>query len=298
MAEVNISYVVCTKNRLPFLKILFNNFFNQISNDEEIIVIDGNSTDGSKEYLQELYNDGIIHQFLSEPDKNQAHGWNKGMLLAQGKVIKKIIDDDVHSYIAIQQCKKYMLDNPEIDICISDNLETQLLASESISCSTRKEQFLAWKSGRTKSFTFSDMSMLIRRSSLSFIGLFDTQFRMLDWEYSLRCSFLQAKIAYYSGYNTLAVSTPGNITSTTPKSLLSLEGKIGQIKYNYIGDRSEISPLSRLKIFIGKLIGYRKPQIAHKQLDEKFIPDLLQTYQSLYQQLEKQNQEGSFDFYK
>ena len=87
----DLSFIIATCNRLSFLKITLQKLIDELQPDEEIVVVDGNSTDGSKEYLQQLFNEGKIHQFISEPDKNQAHAWNKAMLMAQGIVIKKII---------------------------------------------------------------------------------------------------------------------------------------------------------------------------------------------------------------
>lgn len=250
----SISYIVVTKNRLPFLKILFDQFVANCEADEEIVVVDGNSTDGSKEYLTDLFDRGIIHQFISEPDRNQAEAWNKGFLMARGTIIKKLIDDDVHSLTAIRLCRDFMLQNPTCDVCISNSLESSLFAPSQIGRSGRKEWFEEWNAGKINVFTFGDVYLLIRRKSLSFIGLYDTQFKMLDWEYSLRMTSLKAKIAYYTGCNSLSVYTPGNVSSTATLKQLKLEGEIGKKKYNYAGDRSKISAYSRLKIAIGKLL--------------------------------------------
>jgi glycosyltransferase involved in cell wall biosynthesis len=89
MSAYNLSYVIATRNRLPFLKITLGRLISNLQPSEEIVVVDGNSTDGAKEYLQQLFADGRIHQFISEPDHNQAHGWNKAMLMARGTIIKK-----------------------------------------------------------------------------------------------------------------------------------------------------------------------------------------------------------------
>jgi glycosyltransferase involved in cell wall biosynthesis len=295
LINFSISYIVCTKNRLSYLKILFDQFLNYCQPDEEIIVIDGNSTDGSKEFLQQLFDQGKIHQLVSEPDKNQAHGWNKGFLLARGTIIKKMIDDDVHSLSAIRRCKQFMLQNPLVDICISNCLVTDLAAPRNIHIASRLNYYEAWKAGEVTCFTFSDVYMLIRKNSLSYLGLFDTQFTMMDWEYSLRCSFLKANIAYYTGYNSLAVDTPGNVTSSANKQTLKTEGKIGAVKYGYKGDRSDISLYSEIKIAIGKAINYRS---VHKQdnidPDNLHLKSLDVIYNYLYQTLEDYNQANDF----
>jgi|GEM_PF-5677686 len=72
MEDFSISYIIATRNRLPFLKITLEKLIGELLQDEEIVVVDGNSNDGSKEYLQTLFGEGKIHQFITEPDKNQS----------------------------------------------------------------------------------------------------------------------------------------------------------------------------------------------------------------------------------
>jgi glycosyltransferase involved in cell wall biosynthesis len=292
LSSFTISYIVATRNRLPFLKITLEKLISELQSGEEIVVVDANSTDGAKEYLQQLFEQGKIHQYISEPDKNQAHGWNKAMLMANGMILKKIIDDDVYHYPAIRQCRDHMLNNPQADICISNCLATSLLSPQNIAEANRLDQYKKWKAGAVNCFTFSDVSMLIRKSSLSYLGLYDTQFAMMDWEYALRCSYLKAEIVYYTGYNSLGVHTPGNVTSVTNEARLKAEGLIGKIKYDYAGDRSDISFYSEIKIAIGKIL-YSKPgntPIQVERLKSIPIPELSSTYNELYQYLENYNQ--------
>ncbi len=289
----NISYLVATRNRLPFLKITLEKLLRELKDDEEIVVVDGNSTDGAKEYLQNLFDRGKIHQFISEPDHNQAHAWNKAMLMANGIIIKKIIDDDVFCYSAIRECKNLMLSNPEIDVCISNCLRTGLDQLSYINMASRLPEFNQWKAGEITCFTFSDAYLLIRRSALTYIGLYDTQFRMMDWEYALRCSYLKAKIAYYTGCTVLTVDTPGNITSGATKAILKTEARIGKAKYGYKGDFADIPVWSKIKITIGKAINYQK----HKESQPiPALDDLPQVYDSLYLKLAQYNKEHQGGF--
>ncbi|MFN6067657.1 MAG: glycosyltransferase, partial [Pseudanabaena sp.] len=149
-----LSYIVSTRNRIQFLQIILPLLFANIQPDEEIIVVDSNSTDGTQDYLNELHSKGKIHKFISEPDKNQAHGWNKAILMAEGEIIKKIIDDDLFCFSAIQKCKNYMLTNKSIDVCISNTLTTNLNKYQTIEYESRRQYYLQWKLGKVKSFTF------------------------------------------------------------------------------------------------------------------------------------------------
>ena len=297
MELYTLSFIISTKNRLPFLKILFAHLLPILNPDEEIVVVDSESTDGSAEYLQDLFTAKKIHQFISEPDNNQAHGWNKALLMAKGTIIKKLIDDDVHDIVAIRKCRDFMLQHTEVDICISDMLTGDLANPGLISTATRLSYYRQWKSGVTKTFTFSDLTMLQRRSSLSLLGLYDTQFKMIDWEYSLRVTYLEAKIAYYTGYNSMSVPTPGNVSSSATKDLFRLEENIGKIKYGYSGDKSGISFYSKIKIWIGGTRDHLKNKKAQPEtLKVPAETELMEIYAVLYQKLEEQNKKGSWNF--
>ncbi|HEY4324121.1 MAG TPA: glycosyltransferase [Mucilaginibacter sp.] len=287
-----LSYIIATRNRLPFLKITLEKLISELQHDEEIVVVDGNSNDGSKEYLEQLFQEGKIHQFISEPDKNQAHAWNKAMLMASGAIIKKIIDDDVFCYEAIRECKNYMLQNTDVDVMISNDLTASLDDYKNMQKSSRLAQFEKWKNGLMPSFTFGDVHLLIRKSSLAHIGLYNTEFVMMDWEYSLRISHLRANIAYYTGYNALSVAHPETVSSLKNNKLVNEQGKRACSFYEYTGDRAEISLWSEIKIFLGKLL-YTKKAIGGK--NEPLVQDIQVIYDSYYGHLNEINDIQKFD---
>lgn len=289
-----LSYIIATRNRLPFLKITIEKIIDNIQPDEEIVVVDGNSTDGAKEYLNKLFLDGKIHQFISEPDKNQAHAWNKAMLLAKGTIIKKIIDDDVFCLAAIRKCKDYMLQNTAIDVVISNDLSSSLLDYKTITPNSRLQQFEKWKNKINPSFTFGDVHMLVRKSSLAYIGLYNTSFIMMDWEYSLRITYLQANIAYYSGFNALNVFHPQNVSSLKNEKLAFEQGKRAEIFFEYAGDKAEISLWSRVKIFIGNIVFRKKDQF---KLDEINFENLEEIYETYYLYINSLNNIDKYEFY-
>lgn len=249
-----ITYVLSTRNRLSFLKIALGNLIELIEPNEEIVVVDGNSTDGSKEYLQILLNEGKINQFISEPDKNQAHGWNKAILMANGTIIKKIIDDDVFDYNSIRKCAAHMIANPSIDVLISNDLSASITDTQTITKNSRLKHFEDWATGKKPSFTFGDVNMLIRKSALPYIGLYHTGYVMMDWEYALRISFLKANICYYTGYNALSVAHEDTITSNQTSNEIAEQSKRAHTFYRYKGDTAEISLWSKFKIYLGKIL--------------------------------------------
>jgi len=288
----HISYIISTYNRLPFLKLTLNRLIQNLIPQEEIVIIDANSTDGSQDYLRQLFEDGKIHQYISEPDKNQAHGWNKAFLLAKGSIIKKIIDDDVFDLQTIRKCADFMLKNPQVDVIISSDLSCKLSNYQSIEQHNRIKQYKEWTSGLKLSFTFGDVHMLIRRSSLTYIGLYNTDFIMMDWEYSLRISYLKAVIVYYTGYNALSVFHEDSVSAKKNETLINIQAKKACTLYNYAGDRAEISLWSKIKIGVGKFIFSTKkaPTSDVINLDQHGIYNYLYTY------LENLNKNGKYIF--
>jgi len=292
----NLSFIISTRNRLPFLKIVLAHLLEQLQSDEEIVVVDGASTDGSKEYLQELYEKGSIHQYISEPDRNQAHAWNKAMLMARGILVKKIIDDDVFCYSAIRKCKEYMLQNPQVDVVISNDLSSTVTDHKKINKASRLSQFENWEQGVVPSFTFGDVHMLIRKSSLALIGLYNAAYVMMDWEYSLRISYLKANIAYYTGYNALSVGHPQSVSALRDVAFIDKQAKRAEIFYEYKGDKAEIKNWSKLKIFVGKTINYDKSRPATDGPGESEPVELNIMYDHFYDYLSKINDSENFTF--
>ncbi|QIL40668.1 glycosyltransferase [Pedobacter sp. HDW13] len=291
-----ISYIISTRNRLPFLQITLKTLLSKVTDADEIVVVDGNSNDGTKEYLQELLDNGKIHQLVSEPDKGQAHGWNKAMLLARGTIIKKIIDDDVFDYNAIKKCAIYMLSHPEIDVLISNDLFGSLQNHTKVHKASRISQYQKWLKGAVASFTFGDVHMLVRKSSLAYIGLYNTSYVMMDWEYSLRISYLQANITYYTGYNALSVAHNESISALKNRKEIERQGKKAHSFYEYAGDNAEISLWSKIKIAFGKALCKHKPSKTDFR-QEPSANEMVKIYQYLQNQLEATNS-GEFVFIK
>jgi len=281
----NLSFVISTRNRLDFLKITLGKLISVLEEDEEIVVVDGNSNDGTGPYLEDLFKEGKIHQLLIETDKNQAHGWNKAMMMAKGILIKKIIDDDVFCFEAIRKCKDKLLASPEIDFCISNAFSVSLSNPQQIEFNSRLKPFVEWKDGLKKSFSCSDVYLMVRKSALAYSGLYNTQFVMLDWEFALRISYLRCNIVYYTGFMAMSVDTPSNITSSTSEEILAKEGKIGALLYEYEGDGKEVSLWSKTKIMAGKML--KKNSKANLSLIKTADLNLASIYASLYQELDK-----------
>lgn len=221
---VNLSYIVTTYNKHEYLIWTLPKLIQAKASDEEIIVVDGGSNDGAKEYLQSLYNEKKIDKFISEPDKGQGEGNNKAILMASGILIKIITDDDIYNYKGIRKCKEFMLANANIDFLfanIGDYRNNELFDI------SYQESFLKWQVDNF-SFGFCDLGLMIRKSSVTLMGLFNPEYINTDYEYSIRITNHLTTGCYYTGYVGVRIlnekslsSTKSSLRMNTQKALLA-----------------------------------------------------------------------------
>jgi len=197
MKNITLSYVLTTYNKLDYLKVTLPMLIAACKSDEEIVVIDGGSTDGSADYLNENFKNNKIHFFLSESDSGEAHGTNKGILQAQGQIIKIITDDDLFDYTSIEVCKNYMLDHPHISVLGFDGYSCKLAEQTKFQKTHFIHEYQNWQKDRSP-FLFCGLSLMIRKSAISHLGLFNVNYKIIDMEYTLRISSMNCKIAFYT----------------------------------------------------------------------------------------------------
>lgn len=203
-----LSYIVVTRNKLPYLKAMLADVIANKQADEEVLVIDGGSTDGTPEYLEDLLRRGSIEYYVSEPDKGQSHAINKGMLAAQGSLLKILNDDDTYYFDAIRACKQFMLAREEIDALGSNGIQHDGNEYH------REEDFLLWKKGPYHPFQIAEQGLLLRRSSIAIFGLADTASKYWEGDFTLRLTSGKAKLAWYTGITWKHVFNPDSVSVT------------------------------------------------------------------------------------
>lgn len=195
----SLSFILCTFNKLSYLKITFPFLINSLQEDDELIVVDGGSVDGTKEYLETLSGGKRKFFLISEKDRGESHGFNKGLLLAKGELIKIISDDDVYFYPAINLCRNFMSEHPEIDIMAGNTGSVKMEDLNSLCCSfSFQEDYELWRKGILKNFFFNGTCLMLRRSSLNLMGLFNTNSLLADMEFTLRVTGF-ARISWCTG---------------------------------------------------------------------------------------------------
>ena len=99
---MKISIITVVYNNKLTIKDAISSVFEQTFENIEHIIIDGGSTDGTKEILEEEYSKYKV--LVSEPDNGIYDAMNKGISLATGDVIGILNSDD--SITDFHRCNK------------------------------------------------------------------------------------------------------------------------------------------------------------------------------------------------
>ena len=196
MKTIKISYVITTYNKINSLKIILNDLINKINYEiEELIIIDGGSVDGTDSYLKKLQLDKKISKLIIEKDYGEAHGFNKGILLAEGTYIKIMTDDDVYNLNLVRNSISFMEENNNIDILFSNGFTLSMMSQiPQLEKHNYETCFETWKNSK-QPFSFCGLGLMLRKSSLPLIGLFNNCFVRVDADYSFRNSKNGANLA-------------------------------------------------------------------------------------------------------
>jgi glycosyltransferase involved in cell wall biosynthesis len=237
-----LSYVVTTFNKLEYLKVTLPHLLDHCREDEEIVIADGGSTDGTAEYLKDLLEKGRIHQLVSEKDLGEAHGFNKGMMMAKGEILKVITDDDAFDYSAIHKCKMYLLEHSEVDVLSTNGAGR--IGGKFIPFNF-SDQYKLWLKNN-KPFAFTGLGLFIRKKSIANVGLFNSSFVRVDAEYSLRISSGKCKFAWYTGYSWAHI---GNDASNSRKYESAMKSELKRL-YALYGIREDTIQNVKTKVVL------------------------------------------------
>lgn len=111
-----ISYIFYTRNHAPFLDEALGRMRELKKTEDEVVVVDGASTDGTAEVVGK-YKD-LVDVFISERDSSQGHAINRGILVSRGKYIRPMCDDDITYPEPMEQAVRIMEEHPEIDLLV------------------------------------------------------------------------------------------------------------------------------------------------------------------------------------
>src|SRR3712207_3017954 len=113
MKNPRISIITPSYNMLPYLKHCASSVRDQ-KVEHEHIIIDGNSSDGTKKWLEQT--DGI--QWVSEKDNGMYDALNKGLQLAKGEIVAHLNADEQYLPGTLQFVVDFFDRHPEVDYIV------------------------------------------------------------------------------------------------------------------------------------------------------------------------------------
>lgn len=290
MTEIRLSYVTVTKNKLAYLKQTLPRLIKNKKNDEEILIADGASTDGTKEYLESLKQKGLIDYYISEPDSGEAHGLNKLFLTTRGEFITVITDDDIYDFQRLEDMKNFMSEHPEIDYVGSEGGAKDQNPDRQVRPFIYENNYREWQRNHTP-FASCALGLIFRRSSLPLIGLWNTSYKQLDGEFTLRNSSGKTNIAWYTGHTYVNISGP---QSTSLVYMKRIKNERETLNRFYLGIKPDPFVIHKFKAFMvrlksNSLFGKKKKSLSE---DVRWEPlaEIAENW------LEKTNKEKKLEF--
>jgi len=113
-----VSIVTPSYNQAHFLETTIRSVLDQDYPNIEYIIIDGSSTDGSREII-ERYSSRLAW-WVSERDEGQTDAINKGFASARGEILAWLNSDDTYQPHAIAEAVAFLQTHPELGMVYGD----------------------------------------------------------------------------------------------------------------------------------------------------------------------------------
>ncbi len=191
-----ISYILMTKNRADKLREALSSCREYKRSDDELIVIDGASTDKTDNVVKEFSD--IIDIYISEPDINGPEALNKGFLLSRGKYIKPLQDDDTFYKEALEQAYQVMESNPEVDLLVCggvrevDGRTVNVYIRPGNKFGVSVDDYFQ----NRKQYPLSGCGLFFRRNLLNTVGLFEADRPFPDLGFILRSIYMKNNVRF------------------------------------------------------------------------------------------------------
>lgn len=176
-----VSITTPSYNQVHYIEETIRSVLLQGYPNQEYMIIDGGSTDGSIEVIRR-YAPWLTY-WVSESDRGQAEAINKGWSRTSGDIMAYLNSDDIYVPGTIAAAVVALQNNPQVEMIYSD---CQIIDSHSrVVDSMRGREFSL--TGHFRHNLIPQPTMFFRRSVLPTIGLLDPSLQYtLDYEFCLR----------------------------------------------------------------------------------------------------------------
>lgn len=221
MDKIKLSIITINYNNCHGLKRTIKSVVEQTYRDFEWIVIDGGSSDGSKDLLE--VNSDYFSYWCSEPDKGIYNAMNKGIRHSNGEYLLFLNSGD--SLLNNNTLEKVAPFLESSDLCIADicYLDDPLHIPRFNIPTSASERDLIFQ---LVCFTFPHPSSFIKRRLFEVYGMYDENFKIVsDWTFFFKSVILgnaTIKILPFvvSVFDTTGISSTSNQNDEERKSFL------------------------------------------------------------------------------
>ncbi len=188
-AAPQVSIIIPTYNRRHLIQRALESIFAQSYQNFEIIVVDDNSIDNTRQLISDI-NDLRIKYIYLDKRKGAAFARNVGIKESQGRYIGFADSDDEWNHSKLQKQVDYLINSPQDTGMVYSYVRKVENGSKSLlpekHLQSTKSLYIHEK---LLSGNFITIHSLVRRECLDKIGLFDENLpRLQDWDLWLRIS--------------------------------------------------------------------------------------------------------------
>ncbi len=205
---INVSVITPSLNMLDYLKRCCASVRDQRGSSHEHIVVDGVSTDGTVEWLNQQAN----IRCRIEPDTGMYDAVNKGFAQSQGQIISYLNCDEQYLPGTLQFVKEFFDQNPAVDILFGDFLVVR--PDGSLLCYRKAfpPRWFYFSSAHLYLFT---CTMFLRRRIVEAHFQFDSKYRdVADEDFVVRLLRNGYKAKYVNRYLSAFTFTGKNRSQT------------------------------------------------------------------------------------
>lgn len=223
---IKLSVITINRNDVRGLEKTIKSVLSQTSQDFEYIIIDGASTDGSKELIERLaIDDNRLSYWCSEPDSGIYNAMNKGIRQAQGEYClflnagDSLVDDNVISdFIKTNYNQDFICGN--IHHVDDDKKIRTIRVPEKINL-----KYLWWQS-------IPHQSSFIKRALFENLGYYNEELKFFaDWEFVLKTVVIN-NCSYVHYNRDIADFDINGVSSCKEENLVELKEKEREQMFN------------------------------------------------------------------
>lgn len=203
VSTVKISIVTPSYNQAEYLEETIQSVLNQRYPDLEYIIVDGGSSDNSKDIIDKY--SSKLYWYVSEPDNGQADAINKGMSRASGEICAFLNSDDLYLPGALQLVATYFEQNPTCNWVCGDTVyfgENILSYHHCSKVPTKPVHALIWEYHTPQPGMFWRRSVLDVFFNTSYDYCFDHDFYLKLLQLGVPCKHIKYPVAAYRLHST------------------------------------------------------------------------------------------------